>query len=67
MGYYVPLADKDESRLGWTLSIAAIESVRAQAGNMADVSSEEVEAVMCAMIDLGYSLVDPDHAGDFHA
>lgn len=48
---------------GWTLNEAQVREVCDKACDMADVSVDETESVMCAMIDLGYASTKDAHAG----
>ena len=45
-------ASETNKKLGWTIDPGQIEEVKRLADNLEDVSDEQVEAVILAMIDL---------------
>jgi hypothetical protein len=45
---------RDLGMNGWIVDYGIIKDVTKQASNMFDIGNEEVEAVLLAMVDLGY-------------
>lgn len=46
---------KKKEHAGWTVEFETIQAISAQANNMDDVSLGQTEAIVLAMVDLGYA------------
>jgi hypothetical protein len=57
----IRLADHEDASHGWILDRRQVVDIASKAAGMSLVNSAEAEAVICALIDLGY-LEQPERA-----